>query len=138
MNRSALSSLTRLRPKVIHSVPGRLRLRLPAAGGDEIESVGLDDIETYFTNRDGIHDIAYDGRSGTALITYDPGEITEEIILRAVKRLTRAVVKVAARIALLSPEKRTLALEALRAHLVSHPVDLRSENPVEVPREIWR
>lgn len=136
MSRSVLSSLARLRPKVVHSVPGRLRIRLPAVPGTE--SIGLDDIDAYFTNRHGIQDIAYDGRSGTALITYDPAEISEEIILRAVKRLTRAVVKAAPRIALLAPEKRAAALEALRAHLLSHPVDLRSDQPVEVPREIWR
>jgi hypothetical protein len=71
-----------LRPRVEHSLPGRLRLRIPALKRipeDQRSGSGL--LERLFRVPGGVEEVQVDLRSGSVLIGYDPGRTTEEDIL---------------------------------------------------------
>jgi hypothetical protein len=71
-----------LRPRVEHSLPGRLRLHIPALKRipeDQVQAVDL--LERLFRVPNGVQAVKFDLRSGSVLIDYDAGVTTEEDIM---------------------------------------------------------
>lgn len=68
--------------KVVHSIPGRLRLQIP--GLNKVPD-NMKQYENYTTNiiklLDGINDVSYSYITGKVLITYDPKKTNEKNIV---------------------------------------------------------
>jgi hypothetical protein len=71
-----------LRPRVEHSLPGRLRLRISALKRIPEDWGGAAALlERLFRVPEGVRDVEIDLRSGSVLIGYDAGQTTEKHIL---------------------------------------------------------
>lgn len=134
-----METLKFFRPKVVHSLPGRIRLKVPSS---------LNRIPTsHFENLDwdalirpiaGIKDVQYSPETGNALVHYDPELITESVMLSALERLSIAAAKASFKVLAAPPEIRRALPERLAAWLKDHPIDVASDSPLEISDEIWR
>jgi hypothetical protein len=125
-------------PKVVHRLPGRLRLHLPILSRIEgATSLNQEDFCRFIANACGIRSVALSGHTGNVLVTYDPDRVSESQILSALRRLSLAAARVVPRLLMLSPERREKVGERIVAFLQRQPVDLRSTHPIEVPDDIW-
>jgi len=83
-----------LRPRVVHRLPGRLRLRIPAlkklARGSHPDGFSWRDLRVG-PNR--IHEIAVNLATGSVLIQYSQDEFAEAELLRFVEALNRLAIR---------------------------------------------
>ncbi len=81
-----------LKPRVVHRLPGRVRLHLPALkrlpplNGDVTAT-----IEDYLALPGGIETVSADTRSGSVLIRYQTSDISESEVLQRVQSLSDRV-----------------------------------------------
>lgn len=76
--------MARARPRevhVVHSLPGRVRLRSSRFRGDPAHGTRVADI---LAGMDGIEEVQVRPLTGSLLCTYDPGCISEQLIVAAV------------------------------------------------------
>ena len=126
------------RPRILHSIPGRIRIRMPKISEPVPVIVPPEDWLKLIKDRDGITHWEYSPHSGNVLITYNPDIISQDDITAAFKRITNAAVKNILKGLPLSSNRRIRAAEKLRDWLLANPVDLKSRAPLEIPDEIWR
>jgi hypothetical protein len=70
--------------RVAHSLPGRVRFRVPSLQGDPGECERL---QKALRRLDGVDSAAADPRSGTVLIRYAEGKVRAELLMAAIARL---------------------------------------------------
>ncbi|AEB76294.1 HMA2 domain-containing protein [Clostridium botulinum] len=80
--------------KIIHSIPGRIRLKLPNIGNVPEEFRKYDDfIIKAVKILDGVNEISFNYVIGTALITYDTHKVYEKKILGWIEDIVDISVK---------------------------------------------
>jgi hypothetical protein len=125
-------------PKVVHRLPGRLRLHLPVLSRlNGVTSLDQEDFCRFIANAEGIRSVELSSHTGNVLITYDPGLVSETQILSAFRRLSVAAARVVPRLLMLPSERREQVGERIVAFLQRQPVDLQSTHSIEVPDEVW-
>ena len=80
--------------KVIHSIPGRLRLKVPkqvyvAEEFRQYDRYVVDGVKLL----DGIEDIQFNYVLGTILLTYDTNKVYEEKVLKWINRVVEIIIK---------------------------------------------
>ncbi|SDY74651.1 HMA2 domain-containing protein [Tindallia californiensis] len=82
-----------LRFRVVHSIPGRLRIHIPKASKIPAEWKPAEADLDFFRQINGIHDVSFSYVTGNALIHYDPSIITEEEILSTFKGISKLLIQ---------------------------------------------
>src|SRR5437899_1152765 len=67
-------------PRILHTIPGRLRVHLPAWSGQEKRK-----IETHLRQVQGVRKVQANGLTGNILVQYDPAVTSERTILKEVQ-----------------------------------------------------
>ncbi len=139
MNQPTSSLLNVFRPKVVHRIPGRLRLRIPKPPGNlDLPVSAIDDWTVFFRNHEGIETIEYNPLTRTSLIKYDCRQITEDEILATIDRFFNLIVASIPKF-LGAPKKALESIpQRIKDYLSEHPVSLTDEEPLELPDGIWR
>ena len=103
-----------LRPQIVHRLPGRLRLRVPA-----IRQIDQAQQEWAFVWRDlldgtgEIESVEVNPTTGSVLIRYDPDRLTEAELLAFLRGVNRLVLRHWTRLAALPPAELSEALQRL-------------------------
>lgn len=138
MNTSILARIPFLRPRVVHRLPGRLRLQIPNPPKNSgLTLPAMDEWVRYLRNNEGIDNVEYNHVTGKALITFDPEVISEETILKAIDRLTDAVLDHLPRYLKLDDRTKSEIPRRILNFLERHPFDITSDRPMELDDEIW-
>ncbi|SFH93367.1 hypothetical protein SAMN05192551_104219 [Tindallia magadiensis] len=82
-----------LRFRIVHSIPGRLRIHIPQSSKIPAEWKPSEAELDFFRQIHGIHDVSFSYITGNALIQYDPSIITEEDILSTFKSISKLLMK---------------------------------------------
>lgn len=92
--------------KVVHSIPGRLRVYVPAIKNVPEEwQVEEADIAPIFSQITGVKSISFSYISGNALIQYDEAVTNEQNVLTDMKRIIKIVGKYRKELENISPDR---------------------------------
>ena len=128
-----------LRPRVVHRLPGRLRLSVPA-----IKQVDDTQREWALVWRDlltgvaEIESVDLNLTTGSVLIRYHPDEISEAELLDFLRAVNRLALRHWDQLAALPPVKAPEALRRLVAVLrsgIRRPLAL--DDKLEIPSDVW-
>jgi hypothetical protein len=129
-----------LKPRIIHRLPGRLRLRIPVikylkgTNGDVTGS-----IEQILSIPKGIEGISADSRSGSVLIRYQTEHLSESEIIGYIKSINTLIKTYWSQLNGLEPETwNHIALE-LKDHLAkatNNHLILKTE--IEFSEDVWK
>ncbi len=139
MSSSLLSRIPFLRPRVVHRLPGRLRILIPSP--PKVTGLTLPDIDKWtdiIRNHEGIRSVEYNPVSGKALILFDPLSLSEEQVLAAIDRLADLVLESLPSYLKLDDRTKTEFPQRILNFLAGNPFDIKSDKPLELPDEIWR
>jgi hypothetical protein len=127
-----------LRPQIVHRLPGRLRLRVPA-----LRQIDHTQQEWAFVWRDlldgteEIESVEVNPTTGSVLIRYDPDRLTEAELLAFLQAVNRLVLQHVDRLAALPP---TALPEALRRLVRSVRAGMRHrlvlDDKLEIPPDV--
>ena len=113
--------------RVVHSIPGRIRLQLPLwkhvpnKWRVDFHTLGLVDWLP------GIRDFHLNSVTGTVLITYDTEQVSEHQILHVLDEMARLLWRHRKQLARFRPEQRDEALAYMSKLVEAHGVRLRAE-----------
>lgn len=81
------------KPRIVHSIPGRMRLRVPLLKKiDKKHHRYTDLVCRLLSMPDGIDSVSASPISGTVLLHYDAKSLSEQEILQFISSLTRVIV----------------------------------------------
>jgi len=104
-----------MKPRVVHRLPGRVRLRLPALTRiPDVHRLVVAQCLQRACLPEGLHTLRADLLTGSMLIRYDPERLDEQAVLTWVETLARAVESQMGRLLELPPERRATAADVLR------------------------
>jgi hypothetical protein len=127
-----------LRPKIVHSLPGRMRLYLPVLKQLKSKSAELRYIAHGAEFFIGVTSFEPNPISGNVLIRYDTGLTSEERIISSIRSLTKTAIAYRKQISTVDPAKIDLIFEKIRDYVLSaDPDDLSAEKELRLPDEIW-
>ncbi len=119
------------RPRVIHRLPGRLRIRIPLLRRLEREHQGLADaIGTLLAAPEGIRQVTVSLDSGNALLLFDPQQLTEKEILDYLRGVLEIFLRHRERFAELPAERLPVVvsrLEPVLCNAVQRKLSLRTD-----------
>lgn len=128
-----------LRPTVVHRLPGRLRLRIPA-----LKRLDADHRELALLWRDllayppQIASVDVNMTSGSALIEYDAASLSESEVLGFLQSANRFVLRYWDRLATTPPDELPNVLERLqRAAQRALRQRPTLDEEIEVPDDVW-
>ncbi|NCO38296.1 MAG: hypothetical protein COZ06_28635 [Armatimonadetes bacterium CG_4_10_14_3_um_filter_66_18] len=94
-----------LKPRVVHSLPGRLRVQLPLLRHVPAKSEAVADwLPRLLRAPDGIASVEFSSVSGSLLYAYDGAVLTEQEVLAWVHAVARTIVRYQEHLAGLKPE----------------------------------
>ncbi len=128
-----------LRPRVVHRLPGRLRLRIPAlkrlAQGPHPAAFSWRDLRIG-PNR--IPEIEVDLATGSVLIRYPEDELTEAELLGFLQAVSRLVLRHWNQFRALPTEHRVEALKRLAQEVgLATRSRLALNEDIEIPDHVW-
>jgi hypothetical protein len=81
------------KPRIVHSIPGRLRLKVPLLRKIDKKHHGYTDLVCRLLSvPDGIDSVSASPISGTVLLHYDTESVSEQEVLLFISSLTRVIV----------------------------------------------
>ena len=128
-----------VRPKVVHSLPGRLRMFLPLLKriGSDAE-IPAELISEIIDAIPGVERLSVNALTGTILIEYDRSFLSEKHIVSVVITLGKTAITYRDRLTEIDPARRKGVLQSVKRHLAAKEVEcLASEASLELPNEIW-
>ncbi len=139
MSSSLLSRIPFLRPRVIHRLPGRLRILIPSPPKKTGLSIPeIDDWTDFIRDHEGIRSVEYNPVSGKALILFDPLILSEEQVLAAIDRLADLVLESLPSYLKLDNRTKSEFPQRILSFFAGSPFDIKSDKPLELPDDIWR
>jgi hypothetical protein len=106
------------RPRIVHRLPGRLRLNLPLLQRlDPAQREWLSVWRKILDDIPGIRSIELTWATGSVLIRYDPGRLTEPEIVDFLAAVNRVVLRHWQRLAAIPPERLPEAVRQMAAAL---------------------
>lgn len=115
-----------LRFRVVHSIPGRLRINIPHASKIPAEWKPDDSELDFLRQIDGIRDFSFSYITGNALIHYNPSVISEEEIIATFRHIGKVLAQHRQEIKQISRQKEPAAarlylIQLVRQHLCPEP-----------------
>ena len=102
------------KPRIVHSIPGRLRLKVPLLKKTDKKHHGYTSLVCQLlTIPDGIESASANPVSGTVLLHYDSNLVSEQEILEFISSLTRVIIEQKEELALLLKEDPVRAFGCL-------------------------
>jgi hypothetical protein len=129
---------TLARPRVVHRLPGRLRIHVPLLNrmpGDQKIDQGK--VDRLVTSIPGMRCATVNRVSGNILLDYDPRILDEQRILAGMKKISRTVVKHRDRFKELSDSNKRIDIDRLAEYFHRKGDALFSAEELELPGEIW-
>ena len=128
-----------LRPKVLHSLPGRVRIHVPALRHIPVDSKDrfAAPLAHLIALPEGIDNVEISFQTGNLLIRYDPDKITENEIVAWNKQLGGMVLQVWDRLQAVSTEQLPnvmLRLEGVLQNAIHYRLDPQE---VTIPDDVW-
>jgi hypothetical protein len=125
-----------LNPQVVHSLPGRLRINIPALRRvPENWRLEEDSVAGLVKSLPGIHSVSLSYITGNLLIQYDQEKITEDEIIAGIQKMGRALLQKRRQLAEISPEKLPLYIKRLDDYFKQKPALNFQE--VTIPDDVW-
>jgi hypothetical protein len=128
-----------LSPRIVHRLPGRLRLRVPA-----LKQIGPAQREWAFVWRDLLHgmpeieSVEVDLTTGSVLIRYHPDQLTETELLAFLRAVNRLALKHWDRLATTPPAELPEVLQRLvRAIRAGIRHRLALDDKLEISTDVW-
>jgi len=119
------------RPRVIHRLPGRLRIRIPLLRRLQGEHQGLADaVGSLLAAPEGIRHIDVSLHTGNALLHFEPGQLTEKEILDYLRGVLEIFLRHRDRFAQVPPERLPAVvsrLEPVLRNAVRRKLSLRTD-----------
>lgn len=139
LERSVVALLQTLnRPRVVHRLPGRLRINLPILKrlpADTRIDPGI--VDRFTEEISGLRSIGVSLRTGNILLEYDEDALNEQQIFDALSKIGRAVVRYRHCFEALEKSKTPVIVNRLIEHLQHNWKTVLATEEVELPREIW-
>lgn len=108
------------RPRVIHRLPGRLRIHVPLLRRLQREHQGLADaVASLLAVPEGMQRVEVNLDSGNALLLFDPQQLTEREILDYLRGVLDIFLRHRERFAQVPPERLPLVVDRLKPVLRS-------------------
>lgn len=108
------------RPRVIHRLPGRLRVHIPLLRRLPREHQGLADaVGSLLAAPEGIRQVRVSLHTGNSLLLFDPDQLTEGEILEYLRGVLDVFLRHRERLAEVPPERLPLVLSRLEPVLLS-------------------
>ena len=128
-----------LKPRVLHSLRGRVRIHLPLLKRSDRGLLPLGDVISAAEKvLPGVKRIEPSLVSGNILIEYDCATTSESTILATVRTITKSALRHRDRFFALSAERRESVLNRLVEYFGSIDIKrLDKEETLELPDEIW-
>ena len=128
-----------LKPRVLHSLPGRVRIHLPLLKRADRDSIPLGEaIAAAERVLPGVKRIAPSLVSGNILIEYDVSVTSESTILATIRTITKSALRHRDRFFAVAPESRKTTLDKLVEYFGSIETErLEREEELVLPDEIW-
>ena len=128
-----------IRPRVVHSLPGRARIHVPALQklppGSDVSQGAIDKLSLLFP---GVVSVSASSISGNILVAYLPAQITERHILNGLQNFGRALLRYRQKLTQLKPDDFEKVLERLAILFQGSDLNLLATNKeVEIPDDIW-
>jgi len=128
-----------LSPKVIHSLPGRVRIELPALR--KIPADKRDLVERVVAELwvpDGIKSLDLSLITGSVVIRYDATEVSEQQVLETIRSLIGIMVRNWEHLVRIQPEELPEVIARLREFLATSNHDGRIVHAeVTIPNHVW-
>ena len=118
-----------LRPQVMHRLPGRLRLRIPALKRLPVNPQGVGEIVgTLIELLPGVHSVDTNVVTGSVLVRYDPNKLGEKAIMNHINGLIRMTQKNP--FSMIEHARRDFPalIEWARAELLGEHLDMKSDS----------
>jgi len=129
----------KLKPKVVHRLPGRLRLRISALKRIKRSEVdGTQYLGECLALSEGLEEVSVDARSGSILIHYRPEVILEADILAYVDSLLVLMVKYRDHILKLHREDWERIGPKLKQIIAEATDDKLRLQQIEIPEDVWQ
>jgi hypothetical protein len=130
---------TQLHPRVIHRIPGRLRLRIPLLKTVPDEWANVAEIlERALAAPRGIAGVESDRRTGSLVIRYDPDRLAEEDVRAYLRSLLELLRRHAGRLAGMSNGQAVRAAQRFETWIIQHTRRRPAIDPeATIPDEIW-
>ena len=133
-----------LKPRIVHSLPGRLRLHLPGVKKisenlTDTHLTQLKDISSQLLdNISGIESVTPSPDTGNVLIVYDSSRIAESQIVHFISAVYRFIIRNRSRIASIPREKSSEVIEAVKNHIIEHTLEeVLNGKEFDIPDAIW-
>lgn len=129
----------RLKPKVLHRLPGRLRLHLPILHDVTVDHSLVGEFMTQFIGLpNGIERVEPSMTTGNVLIHYKPDVITEDEILLWLNQLRHIIIKHWEKLSQQKPEEWPQVMERLKKVFNdSMQYRLAFTKEIEIPDDVW-
>lgn len=135
---SAVTLMPFLNYRVLHRIPGRLRIKFPVMPNlTKIPLPDIGDFCHYMRNHEGIESMDYNPLTGTLLILYNADFLTEKDILTTIDRLRDLFVASIPRFRKAGKKTQERFVGRIMDYFSKNPVNIRSEEALELPDEIW-
>ena len=122
------------KPRVLHGIPGRLRVHVPFLKTAVRENPrGVDALMELVSFVPGIESCDCSGVTGNVLIHFDAAHYTGEALLALIQQCTKVYIRYRSRFDAITPEQMPRTLSKLK-HLISETVS--TDKPVSLPREL--
>lgn len=128
-----------LKPKVVHRLPGRLRLRIPALKRIKHSEVdGTQYLGECLALSRGLEEVSVDARTGSILIHYRPDQLLETDILAYVDSLLGLMVKHREHILKLRREDWKRIGPRLKKAIGDATDQKLRLQQIEIPEDVWQ
>jgi len=128
-----------LRPKVVHRLPGRLRLRIAALRRLQHNDLDVTEyLSEYLALPAGIESVSVDARTGSVLLCYRPDQLLDTDVLAYVDSLLDLMVTHHKRIAGLHRADWKRIGPTLK-HVIAEATGQKPElQQIEIPEDVWQ
>lgn len=129
----------RLRPRVAHRLPGRLRLQIPLLRHLPDEWLDLTALlEQVVASPAAISNVRSNRRSGSIVVTYDPDQLHEDDVMTYLRALFELLRRHRHRLGTIPPERASCVAHKLNHWLRDHIRHCPEIDPdTVIPDAIW-
>lgn len=124
-----------VRPRVVHGIPGRLRLSVPGLKG--LPPSALELLDGLDLSEGGVFSIEASLYTGNALIRYDAERLRQEEILKAVSALALTFLRYRERLLRIPEGRLPEAARKFQEHLTATPA-LFDGKELNLPDDLWQ
>ncbi|MBT3272764.1 MAG: hypothetical protein HN368_06395 [Spirochaetales bacterium] len=127
-----------LRPRVVHNLPGRMRIYLPALKRVTEEMIPEGMYESIAGFFPGVTSFSPNCVTGNILVEYDTSVISESEVLSSLTTATKTFVAYRSQLSRVAADRRDEIFRRIKDHLISIPASrLAQAKELKLPDEIW-